>query len=190
MAAHFQKIISEQALSHQTLMEAELGTERPGILLLKALRAASWISFSDKDGRRHLMQIHEIRQARQVPNRWIIYGSDHTSKEMRIEYDLRGGQEFSDNFQDLEEVPFGIIIQYAKQGKVLGIDGKPIRTLDGLVGIADEPWRKLIMRKKRHANRGGVSLQDIEKRIFAEPKASSAQRRNGADHGGRSRRSH
>lgn len=180
MTAHFKKVISEQALSHQVLMEAELGTERPGLLLLKALRGASWISFSDKDGNRHLMQVHEIRQARQVPNRWVIYGSDHTSKAIRIEYDLRGGQEFSDNFRDLEEVPFGIIIQYAKQGRVLGMDGKPIQTLDGLVSIADEPWRKLIMRKKRHASRGGVSLQDIEKRIFAEPKASSAQRRNGA----------
>lgn len=168
---------SNDFILSEALMEAELGAVKAGPILIKAKHDKNWVSYIDKNSKQRYMQVHDVRQDRDAFHRWAIYGVDENQMPMRLSYDLRPGREHSDNFGDVRELQFGEVIQLARNGVIKGEGGTPISTLDGLMQIADEPWRKLLLQKSRDAAMNGISLADIEKQIFAEPRASSAQRR-------------
>lgn len=159
-----------------TVME-ELGGVRPAHLLIKAKHDLSWIEYVDAEGNTKFMQVHDVRSARDAHGRWAIYGVDQDGAPVHELYDLRHGYEHSGSFSGIRELAFGEIVKLAQQGVIKGEGGKPINSLSGLMQIADEPLRKLLMKKAKEAKAGGPSLEDIEKQIFAEPTASSAQKR-------------
>lgn len=155
----------------------ELGGVRPAHLILKAKHDFSWIEYVDAEGNTKFMQVHDVRSARDAHGRWAVYGVDQDGSPVHELYDLRHGYEHSGAFSGIRELGFGEIVKLAQQGVIKGEGGKPITTLSGLMQVADEPLRKLIAKKAKEAAVGGPSLEDIEKQIFAEPTASSAQKR-------------
>lgn len=160
----------------EAILEAELGSNRPGITLLKAKHDKNWIQYLEGNKPRY-MQVHDVRTDREAYHRWAVIGVDENQMPIRLLYDLRPGGEYSDTFEGIRELSFGEVIQLARTGVIKGEGGSPIATLDGLMRIADEPWRNLLLQKSREAAANGISLAQIEKQIFAEPTASSAQRR-------------
>lgn len=169
---------SKHFLIAEAIMEAELGSIRPGPMLIKAKHDKNWIVYIDKNLKPRYMQVHDVRLTRDAYHRWVVYGADEQQMPTRILYDLRPGREYSDSFDEIRELSFGEVIQLAKTGVIRGEGGAQISTLTGLMQIADEPWRKLLLQKTREAAVNGISLAEIEKQLFAEPSASSAQRRN------------
>jgi hypothetical protein len=155
----------------------ELGGTRPAHILIKAKHDLSWVEYVDAEGNSKYMQIHDVRSARDAFGRWAIYGVDQNGEPVHELYDLRHGYEHSGSFSGVRELMYGEIVKLVQQGVIRGEDGKPIKTLSGLMQVADEPLRKLIMKKAKEAKAGGPSLEDIEKQMFAEPTASSAQKR-------------
>ncbi len=168
---------TEHLLLAEALMEAELGGMTPGPELLKAKHNKSWVQFVGNDMKPHYMQVHDVRLDRDAYHRWVVYGADESQTPIRLLYDLRPGREHSNSFSEIRCLDFGEVIQLAKTGVIKGEGGAQIATLDGLMQIADEPWRNLLMQKTREFAANGISLAEIEKQIFAEPRASSAQRR-------------
>lgn len=157
----------------------ELGGIRPAHLLVKAKHDSSWIEYVDAEGNTKFMQVHDVRSARDAYGRWAVYGIDQNGDAVHELYDLRHGFEHSGTFSGIRELQFGEIVKLAQQGVIRGKDGKEIQTLGGLMQIADEPLRKMIIKKAKEAKAGGPPLADIEKQLFAEPTASSAQKRAG-----------
>ena len=155
----------------------ELGGIRPAHLLIKAKNDASWIEYVDSEGNTKFMQVHDVRSARDAFGRWAVYGIDEKGDPVHELYDLRHGYEHSGTFSGMRELMSGELVRLVQQGVIRGKDGKEIKTLSGLTQIADEPLRKMIMKKAREAKAGGPSLADIEKQLFAGPTASSAQKR-------------
>jgi hypothetical protein len=169
---------SKHFLMAEALMEAELGSIRPGPILIKAKHDKNWVAYIDKNMKPRYMQVHDVRLARDAYHRWVVYGVDEQQMPTRIQYDLRPEREHSDNFEEVRELSFGEVIQLAKAGVIKGEGGAQISTLDGLMQIADESWRKLLLQKTREAAANGISLGEIEKQIFQQDKsATSAQRR-------------
>lgn len=158
-------------------MEAALGAATPGPTLIKSKHDKSWIMYIDSNMKPRYMQVHDVRSDREEYHRWAVYGVDEKQMPMRLLYDLRPGREFSKTFEGIRELSFGEVIQLVKSGVIKGEGGTPISTLDGLMRIADESWHNLLLQKSREAAANGISLAQIEKQIFAEPTASSAQRR-------------
>lgn len=167
---------SKHFLMLEAIMEAELGSTRPGPVLIKAKHDKNWIAYFDKANPRY-MQVHDVRLDRDALHRWAIYGVNEKQMPIRTLYDLRPGREYSDTFEGIRELAFGEVIPLVKAGVIKGEGGAPITSLDGLMRIADEPWRNLFTQKTREIAANGISLAQIEKQIFAEPSASSAQRR-------------
>ena len=162
----------------EALTEAELGSTPPGPTLVKAKAHKSWIQYIGKDLKPKYMQVHDVLAIRDAFHRWAVYGVDENQHPVRIVYDLRPGREFSGSFEGIRELQFPEVIHLVKAGVIKGEGGRPISTIKGLMDIADEPWRNLFMQKTRLAAASGISLSEIEQQIFAEPVASSAQRRN------------
>lgn len=163
----------------------ELGGIRPAHLLVKAKHDSSWIEYVDDEGNTKFMQVHDVRSARDAYGRWAVYGVDQNGDPVHELYDLRHGFEHSGTFSGIRELQFGEIVKLAQQGVIRGKDGKEIQTLSGLMQIADEPLRVMIMKKAKEAKAGGPPLADIEKQLFAEPTASSAQKRRAGNTGTR-----
>ena len=159
------------------LVAEELGGMRPAHLLIKAKNDSSWIEYVDSEGNTKFMQVHDVRSARDAFGRWAVYGVDQKGDPVHELYDLRHGYEHSGTFSGIRELMYGEIVKLAQQGVIRGEDGKEIKTLSGLMQIADEPLRMIIAKKMKEARAGGPSLEDIEKQLFAEPTASSAQKR-------------
>lgn len=157
----------------------ELGGIRPAHLLIKAKHDSSWVEYTDAEGTTKFMQVHDVRSARDTYGRWAVYGADQKGEPVHELYDLRQGFEHSGTFSGIRELDFKEVVRLAQQGVIRGKDGKEINTLSGLMQIADEPLRKMIVKKHREAKAGGPSLAQIEKAMFAEPTASSAQKRAG-----------
>lgn len=169
---------SKHILMLEAITEAALGSEPPGPTLIKAKSDKSWIQYFDKQQKPRYMQVHNVLSIRDVYHSWAVYGVDEQQLPLRIAYDLRPGRESSKAFDGIRELQFPEVIQLVKAGVIKGEGGAPISDLKSLMDIADEPWRNLLMTKSREAAASGISLSAIEKQIFAEPSASSAQRRN------------
>jgi hypothetical protein len=165
-----------ESVSNDQLME-ELGGIRPAHLLVKAKHDSSWVEYVDAEGNTKFMQIHDVRSARDKYGRWAVYGVDQNGDPVHELYDLRQGFEHSGTFSGIRELEHKEIVRLAQQGVIRGKDGKEINTLSGLMQIADEPLRKLLIKKHKEAKVGGPSLAQIEKQLFADPTASSAQKR-------------
>lgn len=171
-----QELMGLESVSNLPVTE-ELGGIRPAHLLIKAKHDFSWIEYTDAEGNTKFMQVHDVRSARDAHGRWAVYGVDQDGQPVHELYDLRHGYEHSGAFSGIRELAYGEIVKLVQQGVIKGQGGKPIKTLAGLMQIADEALRKLIMKKMKEAKLGGPSLEAIEKQMFAEPAASSAQKR-------------
>lgn len=169
---------SKHLLMLESITEAALGSTTPGPTLIKAKNDKSWIQYFDAQKKPRYMQVHDVLSVRDAFHRWAVYGVDEAQIPVRIAYDLRPGREFSDTFNGVRELQFGEVIQLVRAGVIKGEGGAPISTIKGLMDIADEQWRSLLMQKSREAAASGISLSAIEQQIFAEPGASSAQRRD------------
>lgn len=179
-----QELMGLESVSNAPVTE-ELGGIRPAHLLIKAKHDSSWIEYVDDEGNTKFMQVHDVRSARDTYGRWAVYGVDQNGDPVHELYDLRHGFEHSGTFSGIRELLFGEIVKLAQQGVIRGKDGKEITTLSGLMQIADEPLRKMIMKKAKEAKAGGPPLAAIEKQLFAEPAASSAQKRRAGKAGTR-----
>jgi len=156
----------------------ELGGIRPAHILVKAKHDSSWIEYADDEGNLKYMQVHDVRSARDSFGRWVVYGVDQDGKPAQELYDLRHDSEHSHTFNGVRELEFGEIVKLAKRGVIKSVDGQPIQSLADLMKIADEPLRKLILKKAKEAKAGGPSLAEIDKQLFGDKK-SSVQRRTG-----------
>lgn len=165
-------------VSNDQPITEELGGIRPAHILVKAKNDSSWIEYSDDEGNLKYMQVHDVRSARDSYGRWVVYGVDQEGKPVQELYDLRHSFEHSHTFDGVRELMFGEVVKLAKRGVIKGANGKPIESLADLMKIADEPLRRLIMKKAKEAKTGGPSLDAINKQMFGEPK-TSAQRRTG-----------
>lgn len=176
---------SVNPVSDDQMVTEQLGGVRPAHILIKAKHDSSWIEYADAEGNTKYMQVHDVRSARDSYGRWAVYGIDQDGQPVHELYDLRHGFEHSSTFYGVRELMYGEIVKLVKRGVIRGSDGKAINSLSGLMQIADEPLRLIIQKKAKEAQMGGPSLADIEKQIFAEPTASSAQKRRTGKAGSR-----